>query len=228
MENKLIIKTALDVLKTEITGIKKLSKIIDNNFLSIIKKLSKNNEITLCVMTDGTSAQYDDKKMIKLRQDACKKSGKILGISKFYFLDFPDMKLDSISHVEINKELEKIIKIIKPTILYSTGYNDLNKDHQKVFESCSVISRPISSKIKQFLCFEIGGRDKTPFNSNTYVDISKELPFKLKALKEYKSEINPFPHPRSLKFIESLSHVRGVESGFKNAEAFQLIKNFIN
>ena len=193
-----------------------------------IKKLSKNNEITLCVMTDGASAQYDDKKMIKLRQDACKKSGKILGISKFHFLDFPDMKLDSISHVEINKELEKIIKIIKPTLLYSTGYNDLNKDHQKVFESCSVISRPISSKIKQFICFEIGGRDKIPFNPNTYVDISKELSFKLKALNQYKSEINPFPHQRSLKFIESLSHIRGVESGFKNAEAFQLIRNFIN
>jgi len=193
-----------------------------------IKKLSKNNEITLCVMTDGASAQYDNKKMIKVRQDACKKSGKILGISKFHFLDFPDMKLDSISHVEINRELEKIIKKFSPTILYSTPYNDLNKDHQKVFESCSVISRPISSKIKQFLCFEMGGRNKTPFNPNTYVDISKELSFKLRALKQYKSEIHSFPHERSLKFIESLSHVRGVESGFKNAEAFQLIRNFIN
>ena len=60
------------------------------------------------------------------------------------------------------------------------------------------------------------------------MDISKELPFKLKALNQYKSEINPFSHERSLNFIESLSHVRGVESGFKNAEAFQLIKNFIN
>ena len=193
-----------------------------------IKKLSKNNEITLCVMTDGASAQYDDKKMIKIRQDSCKKAGKILGISKFHFLDFPDMKLDSISHLEKNKELEKIIKKVNPKILYSTPYNDLNKDHQEVFESCSVISRPISSNIKQFFCFEIGGRNKTPFNPNTYVDISKELPFKLKAFKQYKSEINPFPYQRSLKFIESLSHVRGVESGFKNAEAFQLIRNFIN
>ena len=55
-----------------------------------------------------------------------------------------------------------------------------------------------------------------------------KLSFKLKALNQYKTEINPFPHERSLKFIESLSHVRGVESGFKNAEAFQLIRNFIN
>ena len=153
------------------------------------------------------------------------KAGKILGISNFYFFDFPDMKLDSIPHLEINKELEKIIKKTNPKILYSTPYNDLNKDHQKVFESCSVISRPNSSKIKQFFCFEIGGRNKNPFMSNTYVNISKELPFKIKAFQQYKSEINPFPHPRSKKFLESLSHVRGVEAGFKNAEAFELIKN---
>ena len=70
-----------------------------------IKKLSKSNEISLCVLSDGASAQYDDKKMIKIRQDACKKAGKILGISEFHFFDFPDMKLDSIPHVEINKEL---------------------------------------------------------------------------------------------------------------------------
>ena len=69
------------------------------------------------------------------------------------------------------------------------------------------------------------GRNKTPFNPNTYVDISKELPFKLKAFKQYKSEINPFPYQRSLKFIESLFPVRGVESGFKNAKAFELIRN---
>ena len=55
-----------------------------------------------------------------------------------------------------------------------------------------------------------------------------KLSFKLKALKQYKTEINPFLHERSLKFIESISHVRGVESSFKNAEEFQLIRNFIN
>ena len=193
-----------------------------------IKKLSKNNKITLCVMSDGASAQYEDKKMIKIRQDSCKKAGKILGISKFHFLDFPDMKLDSIPHVEMNKALEKIVKKTNPKILYSTPYNDLNKDHSLVFDSCSVVSRPISSKIKQFICFEIGGRCKTQFNPNIYVDISKELQFKMNAFKQYKSEVNQFPHPRSLKFLESLSNVRGVESGLKNAEAFELIRNIVD
>jgi len=74
-----------------------------------IKKLSKNNKIFLCIITDGTTAQYDDKKMIKVRRDACMKSSKLLGISKVKFLDFPDMMDGRISQLEINKELEKII-----------------------------------------------------------------------------------------------------------------------
>ena len=54
-------------------------------------------------LTEGVSAQYNDKKMILERKNACKKSGKILGIKNYTFLDFPDMKLDSIPHLEINK-----------------------------------------------------------------------------------------------------------------------------
>ena len=41
MENKLIIKTANNVLKTELNGVKKLSKIINDNYSNIINKLSK-------------------------------------------------------------------------------------------------------------------------------------------------------------------------------------------
>ena len=41
MENKIIIKTANDVLGTELIGIKKLSKLINNNFSKVINKISK-------------------------------------------------------------------------------------------------------------------------------------------------------------------------------------------
>ena len=41
MVNKLIIKTAQNVINTELAGIKKLAKIIDSNFSDVIKKLSK-------------------------------------------------------------------------------------------------------------------------------------------------------------------------------------------
>jgi hypothetical protein len=41
----------------------------------------------------------------------------------------------------------------------------------------------------------------------------------------YKSELRPFPHSRSLKAIENLAIQRGIESGTKKAEAFELIRS---
>ena len=76
-----------------------------------IKKLTKKkHRVNLCVVSEGATAQYKDRKMIQVRKNSCKKAGKLLGISDFYFLEFPDMLLDSIPHLEINKQLEKIIK----------------------------------------------------------------------------------------------------------------------
>tara|TARA_B110000014_G_scaffold55285_1_gene37338 strand:- start:8203 stop:8841 length:639 start_codon:yes stop_codon:yes gene_type:complete len=189
-----------------------------------IKKLSKNNKIHLCVVSEGASAQYSDKKMIEERRNACKKSGKILGISHYTFLDFPDMKLDTIPHLEINKKLEKLIKKINPKIVYTTPNNDLNKDHQKVFESTLVVTRPHSSNVNQVLSYEFPGLKSEEMMPNVYEEVSTEFNFKIKAFKMYKSEIKNFPHPRSLQSIESLAVQRGVESNKKKAEAFRLIR----
>ncbi len=190
-----------------------------------IKKLSKTNKICLCVVSEGTSSQYSDKKMIKVRRDACKKSSKILGISDIVFLDYPDMRLDTISHLEINKELEKIIKKFKPYIVYSPPSHDLNQDHSKVFESALVVTRPFSSSVKKLLCYEIPGMVREPFRPSVYENVEKEFSYKIKAFKMYKSEVRKFPHPRSIEAIENLAIQRGVESSLKKAEAFQLIRS---
>lgn len=192
-----------------------------------IKKLSGKNQVDLCVVSEGATAQYIDKKMIKVRKESCKKSSKILGIRNITFLDFPDMKLDTISHLEINKSLEKVVTKINPEIVFTTPYNDLNKDHQIVFESTLVVTRPFSSTVKEVLTYELPGIKKNPFVPNRYVEITKEIAHKIKAFKMYKSEIEDFPHPRSIKAIENLSIQRGVESGLKNAEAFQIIRSTI-
>ena len=192
-----------------------------------IKKLSKKNKIHLCVVTEGASAQYTDKKMIEIRKNACYKAGKILGISTFHFLDFPDMLLDTIPHLEINKKLENVFSKVKPEIVFTTPPNDLNLDHQKVFESTLVCARPLSSNVKKIYFYEIPSYKIKSFEPTTFIDISKEISFKLKAFNCYKSEIRKFPHPRSKKAIENLSTYRGILSGVKNAEAFRLIREVI-
>ena len=193
-----------------------------------IKKLSKKNKVHLCVVTEGASAQYTSKNMIEKRKESCIKSGEILGISTFDFLEFTDMKLDSTPSLRINQEIEKIIKKYKPSTVYTTPKNDLHKDHQIVFESTLIASRPHSTTVKNLFSYEIPGIVKNPFVPTVYEDISKEISFKIKAFKCYKSEIEKFPHPRSIESIEALSCQRGMESGLKKAESFELIKSIRN
>ena len=187
-----------------------------------IKKLSKKNKIILCVVSEGATAQYKDKKMIKVRRDSCKKTAKILGISQTIFLDYPDMRLN-LSHLDINKKLEEIIEKYRPEIVYTAPKNDLNLDHQMVFNSTLVACRP-KSGVKQILCYEIQGNTKVPFVPNVFENIEKEFSYKIKGFKMYKSEIEEFPNPRSITAIENLAIQRGVESGTKKAEAFELIR----
>ena len=194
-----------------------------------IKKLSKkNHKIHLCVVSEGATAQYQDKKMIKIRKDACIKAGTILGISQFTFLEFPDAKLDRVPQLEINRELEKIIAKFKPEVVYTTPSHDLMKDHQKVHDCTLVATRPISSTVKQVLCYEIPGTTKIPFNPNIFEKIDSEFSYKKKAFQIYKSEVMKFPHPRSIESIENLAIHRGIESGLRRAEAFQLIRHVLD
>ena len=194
-----------------------------------IRKLTKkNHKVHLCVVSEGATAQYKDNKMIEIRKKSCIKAGKLLGISTFDFLEFPDMRLDSIPHLEINIKLEKIIQKYKPEIVYTTPFNDLNKDHKIVFESTLVATRPLSSSVKQILCYELPGLVKTPFQPEIYENVKNEILYKIKAFKMYKSEITKFPHSRSIKAIENLSIQRGIESGLQNAESFQLIRSIVD
>ena len=187
-----------------------------------IKKLSKKNRIILCVVSEGATAQYNDKKMIQVRRNACKKCSKILGVSKTIFLDFPDMRLN-LSHLDINKKLEEIIKEFKPEVVYTAPRNDLNLDHQSVFDSTLVACRP-KSGVKKILCYELQGRTKTPFRPNIFENIENEFNFKIKGFKMYKSEIEEFPNARSITAIENLAVLRGIEVGLKKAEGFELIQ----
>jgi len=194
-----------------------------------IKKLTKKGHIVnLCVVTEGTTAQYTDKKMIEIRKKSCKNSSKILGIKNIIFCDLPDQQLETIPNSQINLKLENVIKKYKPEIVYTTPFNDLNKDHQRVHESTLVATRPFLTSVKQILAYEIPSITRTPFCPNVFENITNELSYKIKAFKKYSTEIEKFPHTRSIEAIESLALHRGFESGLERAESFQLIRNICN
>jgi LmbE family N-acetylglucosaminyl deacetylase len=168
----------------------------------------------------------------ELRKDA-KKAAKIIGVSDVEFLDFPDNEMDTVSNLQVTKSIEKIIEKFHPDIVYTHSQNDVNIDHRIIHDATITATRPTSKiSIKCVYSFEIPSSTewyfKSPFSPNVFVDISKELPKKIKALEAYKSELRKYPHPRSKEGLECVAKRWGTVSGFNAAEAFCLIREIKN
>ncbi len=200
-------------------------------------KLKNNYNINVIFMSDGISSRYKKEAPTKKKANRikeCLNVFKYLKLRKPIFYDFPDNKLDSIPIINLIKIIEKNIKKLKPEIIITHFENCLNVDHQIVFKALITAARPIgNSTVKKILSFEIPSSTNwalfktNSFVPNYYVDISKNIKKKLKALSLYKSELRKFPHSRSVKHVKNLAQLRGSDCGVSYAEAFILVRNIV-
>jgi len=164
----------------------------------------------------------------QLRKDAIK-AAEIVGVTNVEFLDFPDNEMDTISNLEVTKSIEKLIDEFEPDVIYTHSQHDINIDHRILYNATITATRPISNtSVKSVFSFEVPSSTEwnfpSSFSPNVFVDISKELPKKLKAMETYKSELRKFPHPRSKEGLEAIAKRWGTVSGFKAAEVFCLVR----
>ncbi len=68
---------------------------------------------------------------------------------------------------------------------------------------------------------------ESAFTPNVFVDMSRFLDAKIRAMKIYKSEMGQHPFPRSEDNIRALATFRGATINAKAAEAFMLLKAII-
>ena len=185
--------------------------------------------INIIFLTDGVSSRGNSKKNKEERKKNCLKVLSSLGLKKnnVFFLDYPDNKMDSVPLLDVVKDIEKIKQKIKPNILYTHFSNDLNIDHRIAYQASVTASRPKTNEtVKKIFCFEIlsstewSDKNKQIFSPNYFVDISKFINKKIKALKKYDKEIKKSPNARSLENIKNLASIRGSSIGTYYAEAF--------
>lgn len=213
-----------------------------------IKKLTKNdNDVKIVIMATGISSrrssdyknstkyEINDQTLKKineqinnLRKDA-KKASNVLGVKDVQFEHFPDNEMDTVSNLQITKKIEEVIQSYKPDVVYTHSQFDINVDHRTLYFATITATRPKKNQtVKEVLCFEVPSSTEwyfpSTFSPNVFVDINEEIQFKLKALRAYKNEIQQFPHPRSLEAISAIGKRWGSVSGFKNAEAFYLVR----
>lgn len=196
----------------------------------------KNNDKVFCMyLTDGVKAKYKNaEKNFRIRKNNLLKVERLL---KFKWLHefsgkFIDQKLDTVSLTKISKEIELAKNKVNPDIIYTHSFSDLNKDHRLVVEATLVAFRPKpENKFTSILSFEVpsatdfgGSSIKKNFSPNYFVNIKKFWKIKKKAMKIYGRETLKYPNSRSLKGVEVLNNLRGIQNGIEIAEAFEIIK----
>ena len=152
------------------------------------------------------------------------------GFKGVYNLGLPTTRIDSLPIVDLIEKITDVYKKIKPEIIYMPFAYDVHTDHQ-------LIAKALQSTYKWFrypyiqkvLMYEVLSEtdfnfiEQRVFRPNVFVDISNHLNDKIETMKIYETEIGEFPFPRSKKAIRSLAALRGSQSGFNAAEAFELV-----
>ena len=147
-------------------------------------------------------------------------------------MGFPDQRLDAGSNLELIQAIEREVRDFQPTVIYAHHWGDVNADHVRIAEAVDVATRPYSAPhLKRLYAFHTpsssewtASRRDRPFIPNTFSDISGELDRKLDAMRCYRSELRPYPHPRSLRALRELAGAWGSVANFHAAEPLILLR----
>lgn len=196
---------------------------------TIVQHASAGDRVYVAVLTEGTSAQYPDdwERIAAQKKQQTITVGELLGVTEVFTGDFPELRLDALPIFEITRFLEKVVAKVKPNIVYTHHFAELNRDHRAAYEATTVSVRPFAVPcLKKLLCYQVDTIEHWghgPAQYNVYADITKTLETKLEAMAIYQTELREYPHPRSLEAMRHTAYRNGAAVGLRAAEIFQLV-----
>ena len=193
-------------------------------------------DVSTLILGEGKTSRYSERDQAKdelqLLSSEIAAANRQIGITKIFTADFPDNKFDSVALLDIVKKIEEIKQEIRPSLIFTHHFGDMNVDHQQTYRAVLTATRPmIDECVKEIYACEIPSSTEwnyTPgchFTPNVFVDVTETIELKVKAMSEYQSELREWPHPRSLRHIKDLASLNGVNCGFHFAEAFSLVRD---
>ena len=196
----------------------------------LLKHKNNNEHIYWLTITSAIDEKKWGKEFIKKRKLELESVKNEYGFKKSFHLEFPPAYLDTVPISDIVDKISKIIKEVKPELIYVPYSSDVHTDHQIISKSLgSIIKWFRHPSVNKVLMYET--LSETDFNflsansfkPNYFVDISDFIKKKIEIMKIYSSEMNLAPFPRSEKVLIAQSVLRGSQCGFDNAEAFNMI-----
>lgn len=198
---------------------------------SIAKLSASGSEVHVVIVTRGQPPLFPEE-LVETGRTEANAAQKLLGVASTFFLDFPAAGLDSVPHRDVNAAMGEVFTQTRPEAVFVPFNGDLHLDHQCSFLSAMVCARPNASGAPSAIyAYETLSETNwnapylTPgFTPNVFVDITEHIETKLQAMTCYASQLQPFPHERSIEALRALAQVRGATVGVHAAEALVLIR----
>jgi len=203
---------------------------------TIAKIKEAGGEVYVIVVSVGDLVHYHRRALVTAvtRQKEFEKVMKYLKVDDHEII-FKDsskhLRLDVIPRRDLINIFEKEAKLsidrLRPTMIALPALS-YNQDHAAVFEAGYTACRPHIPGVKPFQKIVVAydnpalswSLEREKFHPNFYVDISKYLDKKIKALSFHKSQLKESISQHSIENVIHLAKVRGREVAVEAAEAY--------
>lgn len=198
----------------------------------------KGHKVVNCILSGKVDARANRPDLIELKKNIID-AQKIVGAEHPILADFPNIKFNTVPHLDLVQFIEKTIEDVQPDYIVTHHAYDLNNDHYHTSKACQAAARLFQrkkmKKLKGLFYMEVPSstdwslESNLNFNPDTFVQIGeKGLNKKIDALKKYKGIIRPYPHPRSIKTLTALATLRGSQAGRMLCESFKTSINILD
>lgn len=200
---------------------------------TIYKLIKEGNNVAVAIMVSQAAARRNLSKTLSSDEE---EAMTILGVKKVYHADFPNIKMNTVPHLELVQFIESCIDDWKADAIVTHHPTDTNNDHVMTSYAAQAACRLFQRRegvpaLKLFMYMETPSSTEwsidsssNRFTPNYYVEVGeKGIEIKIKALQAYKGVMRPYPHPRSVEAYEGLAAYRGGQAGVRYAEAFECV-----
>ena len=200
---------------------------------TIFKLIMQGNKVAVAIMSGHAAARNN--RSATLSEDE-EKAMSIMGVEKVYHADFPNIKMNTVPHLELVQYIEQCIEDWQAEVIFTHHPSDTNIDHQDTSRAAVAACRLFQRKegipqLRELSYMEVPSSTEWSLNSaenrftpNKFVEIGKSgVEKKLEALSAYTGVMRPYPHPRSVEALTGLAASRGAQAGCAYAEAFESV-----
>lgn len=202
---------------------------------TIEKLTSEGNVVDICIMSIGAKARAFRPDDDELKADLAASSA-ILGVRNRYEGPFPNIEMNTESHLHLVQFIEKAIIASDAEIIITHHPSDTNNDHLHTSMACQAAIRLFQRRkevkpLMELWYMEVLSSTEWSVNTamnrftpNTFIEVGeKGISVKINALSRYRGVMRDYPHPRSAEAIKGLAAYRGAQAGCNYAESFECV-----